>query len=114
MIRSSSRARGRVRGLLELLRDEPVRAPEERLGRAVELVAEAAGGLLANRLHAVLELERARLAQPLDLARGLALELGHLAPLELGERGPRSGARLGLRAVDLLADRRARAGAGAP
>ncbi len=91
--------------LLELGRDEPVGAAEERLRDAVELLAEPVGGLLADRAHPVLELDRARLAACVDLARRRALEMLDLPALELGERELDARARLALRAVDLLGHR---------
>ena len=88
--------------MLELIGDEPVRPAQERLGRSIELFAEPVRRFLANRPHPVLELERAGLAEPFDLAVGRALELDHLTTLELGEcdLDPRSGFALG--ALDLL------------
>ena len=88
--------------MLELIRDQPVGPPEEGFGCAVELFAEPIGGFLADRAHAVLELERACLAPSVDLARGRPLELVDLATLELceGDLDPRLS--FALRAIDLL------------
>ena len=80
-----------------------VRPSEERLGDAVELLAESVRRLLANRSHAVLELARPRLAASVDLACGRPLELLHLAAFELGECELDPRARLALGTVDLLA-----------
>ncbi len=94
-----------VHRLLELGGDEAVRAAEERLGDAVELLAEAIRRLLADRAHPVLELERACFAPCVDLACHRSLEMLHLPALELGERELDPRARLALGAVDLLGHR---------
>ena len=97
--------RGGTHGLLELGGDEPVSPAQERLGDAVELLAQAIGGLLADRAHAVLELDRARLAPCVDLARHRPFELLDLATFHFGERELDTRTRFALRAVDLLGDR---------
>ena len=103
--RSGRRAAARLRrGLLELIGDQAVRPPQEGLGRSVELLAEPARRLLADRAHPVLELERPGFREAVDLARGRALELRDLARLELRERHLDPRPRLALCALDLLAD----------
>src|SRR5262245_9851990 len=94
----------RVHRLLQLRGDQAVGAAEEGLGDAVELLVQPVRSLFADRAHAVLELERTRLAARVDLASRRSLEMLHLPALELGERelDPRAG--LALRAVHLFRD----------
>src|SRR5262249_20279695 len=88
--------------VLELRRDQAVGAPEERLGRPVELFPQPVGGLLTYRSHAVLELERAGLASRVDLPLDRPLEALDLAPFELGEGDLDAGVSFALGPVDLL------------
>ena len=104
-MRSSSRWEAACHRLLQLGGDQPVRAPEERLGDAIELLAKPIGGLLANRAHPVLELDCPRLAARVDLASHRALEVVDLPALELCERDLDPCPRFALGAVDLLRHR---------
>jgi hypothetical protein len=90
---------------LELVGDQAVGSAEERLGRAVELIAESIRGFLADRPHAVLELERACLGSSIDFTGDRSLYLFHLPALDLGERDLDSRSRLALCSIDLLGDR---------
>ena len=97
--------RCRVHRGLELGGDETVRAPEEGLGCAVELLAKAIGYFFADRAHPILELRGARLAARVDLTGRCTFELLDLSALEVGERELDTRACVALRNVDLLGDR---------
>ena len=96
---------GRVNGSLELVGDQAVGSTEERLGGPVELLAKSIRCFLADRAHAVFELEGAGLGPAIDLARDSPLDLLHLAPLELRKRNLDPRSRLALCVVDLLCHR---------
>ena len=87
-----------VHRLLQLGGDQAVRAPEERLRDAVELFAEPVAGLLADRAHPVLELERARLAARVDLARHARARGARPADARARRTRPRSRVRASLSA----------------
>ena len=96
--------RSGAHGLLELRGDEAVRAAEERLGDAVELLAEAIGGLLADaRMRFSNSTAPASLRA--SISRASPLELLDLPALDLGERELDTRARFALGAFDLLGHR---------
>ena len=71
-MRSSSRCAAALDACCSSVGDEAVRAPQERLGRAVELLAQPVRRLLADRPHPVVELDRAGLAQRASISRSIA------------------------------------------